>query len=60
MPVLSLMIARYCAIITGKADQTTRPGSIGDDGRGDSERDGGVGDHNDENLIVIFSYANSY
>ena len=62
VPVFSLMIARYCAIITGKAaDQTTRSGSNGDDdGRGDSERDGGVGDHDDENLIVIFSYANSY
>ena len=32
VPVFSLMIARYCAIITGKAaDQTTRSGSDGDD-----------------------------
>ena len=56
------MIARYCAIITGKAaDQTTRSGSNGDDdGGGDSERDCDIGDHDDENLIVIFSHANSY
>ena len=57
------MIARYCAIITGKAaDQTTRSGSDGDDDVGDiiSESDGSVGDHDDENLIVIFSHANSY
>ena len=59
VPVFSLMIARYCAIITGKAaDQTTRSGS--NDGGGNSESDGGGGDHDDENLIVIFSHANSY
>ena len=35
VPVFSLMIARYCAIITGKAaDQTTRSGSNGDDDDG--------------------------